>query len=154
MANPDLHRAAMELRWVALQLEKAHVAGLKKQLAQATRDAFKPLQREIKAEAAKTLPRRGGYAGIMSRAVRVTVSRRGLDVTARVWARGRGQLRDVRTVNLGRLRHPVWGRRRQPWKTTQVPPGFVTRPWERMKDDIVHGTLDGLEEIARQVAFG
>lgn len=39
--------------------------------------------------------------------------------------------RDVRALNAGRLRHPVFGRRRSPWVTQVVRPGWFSDPVER-----------------------
>src|SRR5258705_1534073 len=97
-----------ELRYVAAKLRKAAARDLTIELRKGQRKAYAPLQKEIKAEAAATLPKRGGYAAIMSKAVKVSVStklRGGAVITARVYARGKQELRDVKLVNDGVLRH-------------------------------------------------
>lgn len=109
---------------------------ISRELRTARRDAVRPLQREIKASAAGTLPKRGGYAAVMSRAVKVSTRSRTTSLTIRIFAAGRAELRDVVRVNQGELRHPVFGRFRvtskgpvkNPWKPTWVTRGFVDRP--------------------------
>lgn len=153
-----------ELRYVAHLLRKAALGDLEKKRRQAQRDAVKPLQREIKAEAAESLPKAGGYAATMARTVRVSVRFGGSGapvLQARVYATGKGELRDVRRVNAGTLRHPVFGRFRMTakgwkpnqWKVTRVRPGFVTRPAERTWDAVFKASDEAhrqyLEMIAR-----
>lgn len=128
--------SGVEMRYVAGQLRKAAMKDLERERRKAQRDAVKPLEREIKAEAAKTLP--GQYAPLMARAVRVTVQfgRAGSTVlTARVYARGKRELRDVRAVNNGVIRHPLFGNRAR-WYAQAVRPGFVSRAvdhtWDRV----------------------
>lgn len=151
-----------ELRYVAGQLRKAAASELRKELAKAQRRTFAPLQLEIKAQAIVSLPHRGGYAGVMARAVKVSVrqniARR--ELVAVVYARGRGQQRDVRRVNRGELRHPVFGRDRltrkgvqlNPWAVTAVPPGFVDRPVRRLEDRLARESLDALHRVAVEIA--
>jgi len=80
-----------ELRYVAGLLRKAAARDLTRELRKGQRAAFRPLQKEIKAEAAATLPKRGGYNSVMARSVKVSVTtgtgRTAL--TARVYATGK-----------------------------------------------------------------
>lgn len=147
---------APELRYVAHLLRRAALGDLEKQRRKAQRVAVKPLQKEIRAEAAATLPKAGGYAVLMARSVKVSVqfSDHGATVLrARVYARGRVETRDVRAVNNGILRHPVFGRRQSPWKVTTVRPGFVTHPVERMWESVYKASDEAhrryLEMLAR-----
>lgn len=141
---------AAELRYVARLVERQRVAGLKQELARAQRRAFAPLLPAIKAEAA-TLP--SGYAPTMARTVKLSVRRRGLETTAEVYARGRRSERDVRSIDAGRLRHPLFGNRGH-WYTTRVRPGFVDRPVNRLGERIASESLDALERVANEIARG
>ena len=142
---------AVELRYVAGLLRKAGLKDLEKERRKAQRDAVKPLQREIRTEAAATLP--GEYARLMARAIRVTVQFGGSAVlTGRVYARGKREMRDVRAVNNGVLRHPVFGNRSR-WAAQAVRPGFVTRAVDRTWDRVYRASDEAhrkyLERIAR-----
>lgn len=141
---------AAELRHVARLVEKIRVRDLKVELSRAQREAFRPLQPAIKAEAA-TLP--SGYAPTMIRAVKVSVRRRGLETFAVVYARGKRELRDVAAVNRGTLRHPLF-RNRNHWFTTRVRPGFVERPVRRLGEAIAERSLAAAQRITHEIARG
>src|SRR5690606_4888576 len=103
------------------QAELRHVQGIirvapaqiQAQMAAGARKVLKQVEPEVKAESG-TLPKRGGYAGVMAAAVKAATSVRqaGNRITARVTvsAKGKKEDRDVAAVNLGQLRHPVFGR--------------------------------------------
>lgn len=145
------YTGAVELRYVAGKLRKAAVKDLRRELAKAQRQTFKPLQREIVAQAIVILPHTGGLAGIIARAIRVSV-RQNLDrreVTAVVYARSRRQLRDIAAMNRGQLRHPVYGRTR--WVLQQITPGLVDRPAERIGPRLAKESLDALERVVAEI---
>lgn len=143
-------KGAAELRYVATLVERQRVAGLKKELSRAQRQAFAPLLPAIKAEAV-TLP--SGYAPTMARTVKLSVRRRGLSTTAEVYARGRRKERDVRSVDAGQLRHPLFGNRNH-WFVTRVRSGFVDRPVKDLGRRIATESLDALERVANEIARG
>jgi hypothetical protein len=144
-----------ELRYLAAKFRKAAARDLTRVLKRAQRNAVKPLQREIKEEALATLPKRGGYNALMSRAVKVSVTggTPGKKLIVRIYARGRTEERDVAKVNAGILRHPFYGKRSR-WYTTTVPRGFVDRPIDNVPELLEHLASDEikvlLEEIARR----
>jgi hypothetical protein len=147
------YSGAVELRYVAGKLRKAAVKDLRTELARAQKRTYAPLQREIVAQAIVSLPHTGGYAGVMARSVKVSIranlNRR--ELVAVVYARSRRQLRDVAAVNRGVLRHPVYGRRRNPWTVTAVPPGFVDRPAARLPSRLVRESLDALDAVIAEI---
>lgn len=142
-----------ELRVIASRLRKADARDLVYELRKAQRKAFQPLQKEIKAEALATLPRQGQYNAVMSKAVKVTVTT-GVGrtaLTARVYAKGKGQERDVRRVNAGTLRHPLFGKRGN-WYTTRVRPGFVDRPVKALSDRVLKECADAAQKLNESIA--
>lgn len=146
--------SAAELRYLAAKFEKAAKVDLSRALAKARRDAVKPLQKEVKAEAAATLPKRGGYNATMARAVKVSVlaaGNEGRPMTVKVYARGKGEERDVQKVNSGVLRHPFFGKRSR-WYTTAVRPGFVDRPLKRLADQILENSGQEIEAMLKEIA--
>lgn len=148
--------SSAELRHVARLLRQAAARDITREFRQGQRKAFRPLQAEIKAEAAATLPTRGGYAALMAKAVRVTVSvlpRGKAVITARVFARGKVEHRDVRAVNRGVLRHPVFGNRTN-WTVTNVRPGFVDRPADRVADRVLDESAEALGRVLQRIARG
>jgi hypothetical protein len=74
--------------------------------------------------------------------------------TANVSARGKTEERDVAAVNRGRLRHPVFGRRRAPWKTTTVVRGFVDRPINKAGDRITDAVRKARDSVADEIVRG
>ena len=148
-----------ELRYVAGRLRKAAARDLTRELRAGQRAAVRPLEKEIKASAAASLPKRGGYAVTMSRAVRVT-SRVGLragSLSARIYARGRKELRDVVAVNNGILRHPVYGVWRKSTSSrsnppTRVRPGFVDRPVDKLMDRVLDESAQAVERVLESIA--
>jgi hypothetical protein len=148
--------SAAELRYLAAKFRKAAARDLTRVLKRAQREAVKPLQKAIKEEALATLPKRGGYSVVMAKAVKVSASggTPGRPLIVRIYARGKTEERDVRQVNAGILRHPVFGvwRRRVP--PTRVRPGFVDRPVDKLADEVLKRSADEvgklLEEIARR----
>lgn len=150
-----------QLRYVATIVERQRQSGLRKELSQAHRDAFRPLEPAIKAEAGLTLPSRGGYGPLMAKTVRVSARRRGLETTAIVFARGAKGERHVAAVNRGDLAHPVFGRTRRlksgkrmrnPWVHQVVRPGFVSRPVDELGERIATESLDALARVAREIS--
>jgi hypothetical protein len=145
-----------ELRYVAAKLRKAAVRDMTVQLRKGQRKAFAPLEKAIKAEAAATLPKRGGYNAIMSKAVKVSVTTRlvgSAAVTARVYARGKNEDRDVRQINAGVLRHPRFGARSTGnWYTTRVRSGFVDRPVADLADRVLEESAEAVGKILREIA--
>ena len=142
-----------ELRYVAGQLRKAAARDLTRELRKGQRAAFRPLQREIKAEALATLPKAGGYNVVMSKAVKVTITTGtgAKALTARIYATGKGDARDVKRVNDGVLRHPLFGRRTS-WHTTKVRAGFVDRPIDRLADQVLKESADAVQRVLDSIA--
>lgn len=120
------------------------------------REPLPDVQRAITASALDTLPARGGLAAWVA-AERITASLRVSGRTAKIKIAGaRQSLRrqsDLRSINLGEVRHPSWGRRGEgQWRTQGVTPEYFTRPsgevdqWRAAALDAVD---DALEVIAR-----
>jgi len=142
--------------------ELRHVQGLllgsgvdlEKRLLAETRKALRPTQREVKASAAR-LP--SGYAPTMARTVRVatrvTAGSGGIRATIRVSARGQRENRDVRSIDAGRLRHPLFGRRRH-WFTTSVSPRFVADPIAAMSKRVGDGAQQAANEVGNEILRG
>lgn len=106
-----------------------------------------PAKKSVKESALKKLPRRGGYAALMAKTLRVRVnsdlSLTGAGVTIVTYADGKGTRRDIPTINKGILRHPVHGHRRRKWVAQKIASGF----W----DDAMDKTSDAAYEQVRSV---
>lgn len=145
-----------ELRQLAAQLRLEANRGVEAELRKQQQQAFGGLQEKIAANAAVMLP--SGYAPIMSRAVRVGIilgTRGAFTVRAVVYARGGAQNRDVRVINAGRLKHPLFGNRKvSPWPVTRVPPGFVDRAVDDLPDEVYRQSQDAIDKVIARLTRG
>lgn len=146
----------MQLRLVAANIRAAGNKGLGKEMAAALRKATKPIQRSIKDELVAAMPTSGGYQAIVSKSVRFRAQVRAgwKDGSVRLTTdiKGKSERRDIRRLNRGELRHPVYGRSRNvyaggkrrrvpnPWATTKVTGKFFER-----------GTANAADECERQL---
>lgn len=123
---------------------------MRKEIAKGTREALAPLKQEIPA-AALRLP--GGYGPLMSRAVKVATrvtAGRDVKATVHVTAKGKREERDVRRVNRGQLRHPLYGNRKH-WYATTVRRGFVDDPVEDARKRVIRKSIDARDKVARMI---
>lgn len=128
---------------------------LERELSKGLRESVKPTTTAIKAAAGRQMPSSGGYAGVLVPALRVTPKARGaLGISLTVSAKGKAELRDVAALDAGKLRHPVYGRRKQRWAITSIPPGFATSTFEREADAIVDRLGDAMQAVANKIAGG
>jgi hypothetical protein len=128
-------RGTAELRAAARALREAE-RQLKARMDRGLRRIGREFQKDIRTAAGR-LP--SGYAPVMAAAVKVSTSLRSGGVSLRVYAPGKSEQRDVRSIDEGRLRHPVFGHRDR-WVAQRVRPGFVGDPTrqlaEHIQDDI------------------
>jgi len=113
-----------------------------------TRAAVKPVKTDIPATAVARMP--SGYGPILARSLKIATRVSGgstIRASVNVSAKGKIENRDVPTLNRGRLRHPLFGRRKH-WYTTAVRPGFVSDPIDRLAKRVG----DGAEKAANDVA--
>ncbi|MGC5330996.1 hypothetical protein [Micromonospora sp. DT62] len=120
------------------QLKQLGDTGLGKHMDRAFKAAVKPLGPAIREEAGQALP--SGYAPVLSKSLRFRLAsktkRQSTEVSYRVFGDGKRERRDVPSLNRGKLRHPVYGKRRKAWVEQKVRPGFVDRPADRLMPDI------------------
>jgi len=142
-----------DLASVRRQLRALADKGLGKQLGRGLRDASQGLRAEIKAEVPRAMP--SGYAPTLAKSLRfrqqVRESRQTATVTLRVYGDGKRQRRDVPALNRGVLRHPTYGRRRDPWVEQRVRGGFVDRPVTRLGPEIRKSMDAVVDHIADQI---
>lgn len=104
-------------------------------------------KKQVQAAVEAKMPKGGGYAGVLAKAIRVR-TRTDLGFTTAgvvlaTYADGKGARRDVSSLNRGILRHPVYGRRRGVWIAQRVPAEF----W----DDAMDATSDDAQQRVREV---
>lgn len=133
----DIARVAAEVRKVGNGRE------IPNRMSKRIRKAVPPIRRAVKASAVDTLPSRGGLGAWVGRAgVRASVKRgpRSAGVALVSGRRSQGGRSDLRRINTGRTRHPLWGNRRH-WYPQRVPAGY----FDKAIDDV------GLDAFRREV---
>ncbi|MEO3923013.1 hypothetical protein ABGB07_03905 [Micromonosporaceae bacterium B7E4] len=149
----EVQLAAGDLASVRRALKQVGDQGLGKQMAKQLRAATRPLAKEIRAEVPKAMP--SGYAPVLSKSLRfrqsIKEARQTATVVYRVYADGQTERRDLPTLNRGRLRHPVYGRRRQPWVNQRVRPGVVDRPVDRLAPQVGREMAAVLDYVVDQL---
>lgn len=146
-----------ELRRIQADVAKVP-ADVRKRVAAEIRQALTPLKAEIPAAAGERMPKRGGYAGVLSRATKVAVrvtTASGITGTASVTAMGKRKQRAIEAINKGVLRHPTFGRRgKGDWHNQPVPPGFVDDPFDDAVDRAARGMEDVINDTANDLERG
>jgi hypothetical protein len=120
---------AAALYRVAAQMRAQGCKDLSRQMADALERATRPVQAAITASAEATMP--SGYgptfvASLTHRRSRRTAGQRA-QIILRTYADGQVQRRDIRRLEAGELRHPLWGHRGRQWYVTRIQPGFHRR---------------------------
>lgn len=145
--------APANLYSVRQALRQVGDAGLGKQMDAGFKAAVKPLGPEIIAEVPRAMP--SGYAPVLSRSLSFRLASRtakqSTELRYRVYGDGQAERRDVPSLNRGRLRHPVYGRRRQAWVDQKVRPGFVDEPFRRLAPKVQKEMLAVLDSVTAQL---
>lgn len=129
----------------------ADAKALRKELYAGLNRVTKPVREDMKASIGPSLPSRGGLAAlVMAKASLTTSAVAGRNAGVRIKARHRSY--DLKRLNEGRLRHPVFGNRGV-WveQTEGVNPGFLDEAFEKSKPEIARGVQRVLDDIARKV---
>lgn len=146
---------AATLHRVAAQIRAEGRKDLARELSAGLVKATEPIRRDIRASADETMPREGGYQAAFDKSLRFRHSRTNRADEASVklitFADGTSERRDIRALEAGNLRHPVFGRSRSgprkgervanPWAVTKIRAGFHKR-----------GTADAADEAEREIS--
>jgi hypothetical protein len=144
-------RGAHELQALAERLKEAGEGELRKELLREIRGSAKKAIPDVRQSAYRTLPKRGGLAervGKQAYAVQTRLS--GSSASVRIVGKGMKELRDI---DAGRLRHPVFGDREK-WKAQSVTPGFFSGAIERRAPSIRRDIEKAMGNIAHKVTGG
>ncbi|WP_182379821.1 hypothetical protein [Nocardioides sp. WS12] len=141
-------QGAQQLEAVAKRLKAAGRGDLRKELLQQVRAAAKPTVTDIKRNAATDLPQRGGLAQAVAKSRIGTRTRMsGKRVGVRIEAKN-GM--DIKRLDQGRLRHPVFGNRKA-WVEQTVKPGWFSEPIKRRLPEVRDGVLKAMNDIIKKV---
>lgn len=151
---------AATLHKVAAHMRAESRKDLGRQMGQALGQSAEPVKVSIRREADKVMPKEGGYQAAFARSLRFRMERRfggqRAEMILRTYADGTKERRDIRALERGILRHPVYGRSRHivngpragsrdpnPWAVTTIRPGF----FQRGTDDALNQAQDALESV-------
>lgn len=124
---------------------------IRKELMRGINSVTKSVREDMRASIAPSLPSRGGLASLVYAKTRLTTQAAyGKNAGVRIRANNRAY--DLRRLNEGRLRHPVFGDR-STWveQTEGINPGFLDEPFEKSKPEVARGIQRVLADIARRV---
>lgn len=137
---------AEKLALLAKALKQVGDRELRLELLKGLREATKPTKEKVKESFKTNLPQRGGLAALISGDAKLTTQNRmaGKNPGVRIKARAG---HDIKRMDKGRLRHPIYGSRKK-WVTQAIEPGVFSKPIEddapQMRDEI----LAGMERVA------
>lgn len=129
----------------------ADAKALRKELYQGLNRVTKGVRADMRASIGPSLPSRGGLAALMmAKASLTSTASQGKNAGVRIRARHKSY--DLKRLNAGRLRHPVFGNRRV-WveQTAGINPGFLDDSFEKQKPEIAREVQRVLDDIARKI---
>lgn len=126
---------------------------LRRDLSRGIQRATVPLKKAARASARQRLPHRGGLGERVARSRISTRTRAGRNPSVRITASAG---LDLRSVDRGRVRHPVFGNRRT-WVNQTVASGWFSGPMKAsapvVRREIV-GVMDGVAADVAEVLRG
>lgn len=137
---------AAQLAALAAALKAAGNKGLQRELSKGINSALKPLKAAVAQSALAKLPSSGGLA---ARAAGIPVRTRRNANGVRVVASGRGGMKNVKALDAGSVRHPVFGR--NAWVSQSVTPGFWTEPTEALAPEVRAELMKAIDAVAKQI---
>jgi hypothetical protein len=129
----------------------ADAKALRKELYAGLNRVTKGVRADMRASIGPSLPSRGGLAAlVMAKASLTSTAASGRNAGVRIRARHKSY--DLKRMNDGRLRHPVFGNRGV-WveQTAGINPGFLDDSFEKQKPEISRAVQRVMDDIARKV---
>jgi hypothetical protein len=123
---------------------------LRRELARGIREGTEPLRQETRQNILSTLPTSGGLATAVHADTTIVSSRRGSPANPGIRLRAKSR-RNVKRMDLGRLRHPLFGNKDY-WYTQAIPPGWFTKPMLDAAPKLRRVLLKHIDNVARKIA--
>lgn len=157
-----------ELRQLAAQIRAEGDKGLGREMSAALRKVAKPVQGAVEGEYESGLPKRGGYANTFTRSIKWRTNTRTQDRLASfrllIFGEGAHERRDIKALESGNLRHPIYGRHRRirrgvrrgsrdanPWGVTSVKGGYWKRGTDQAADKAQREMITVLDEFVQRL---
>lgn len=156
---------AATLKRVAAKMRAEGNKDLSRDMGRALGKAADPIRNAIRESAAQTMPRSGGYDAAFDASLRFRVQRRESANTASLnlvtYADGTKERRDIRALEAGNLRHPIYGRSRaggrkgerfaNPWSVTKIRAGFHKRGTDGAMDETQKAANTVIQDYAHRL---
>lgn len=140
-----------DYRALARRIRDAADRDLQREMAKAISSEARPAQDAVRRSVPEYMPRAGGYAALFQAALRLRTVKRASGVRITAEAAGKSKRRDVGSREKGSIRHPVWGRRLDPWAEQRIRPGFFSEPIRGHVDDIQRAIIDAVQRVANKI---
>ncbi len=158
-------QGAATIHAVAAQMRAEGRKDLSREMGRALDKSAEPVKKAIRASAADTMPRSGGYNAAFDKSLRFRVAKRLAGQSAKVelitFADGTSERRDIGALEGGNLRHPVFGRSREgarkgertpnPWAVTKIRAGFHKRGTAGAMDAAAEALEDVVSDYAKRL---
>ena len=140
-----------QLEDIGRRLKEAGDKNLRRELLRGMNRATKPAKQAVKEAALRELPARGGLNRVIASA-RVSTRTRAGGRNPAVFLTGTKSGHDLRSINRGRLRHPVFGN--DWWVSQTIPAGWWSRTLTEQGPEIRREVVNVLDDMARRLARG
>lgn len=138
---------AEEFARLSKRFKDAGEKELRKELYASVQRATKPAKEAARQAAASELPSRGGLADKVAKAKLTTKARAGRDPSVRIVAKSD---LDLRAIDNGTLRHPVYGNRNR-WVSQSIPAGWFTDAMRRSAPKVRRELTEAMRRVAAQI---
>lgn len=140
---------ADQLGAIADELKRTGNTELRRDLYRGIQRSTKPLRQDVQQAARDKLPRRGKLNEWVAESKFSTRTRGGKNPGVRITSGKRGH--DMRAIDRGRLRHPVFGNKKV-WVTQQVTPGWFSQTLADGAPAVRRELVKVLEDVAERIA--
>lgn len=130
---------------IASALRSAGTKDLRRELRKIVSEETKPTRRKIRQSALDHLPQKGGLNKWAARTPSVNTDFREKSAGVRIRMSRKGH--DYVSLNKGRLRHPVFGDRKN-WVTQDIDSGFFDTPIREDSDDLKQRIVAALTQFS------
>lgn len=138
---------------LARHLKEAGDKELRSELYKGINRAVKPIRRDVKNNLGTYMPQR--YADVLKPSLRLTVGKktgaRSAGIALKGRARGQAALRDLKPLDSGKLRHPLFGNRKH-WKVTRIKRGFFSEQVHKHADTVRRDISNAMDDVSRKIA--
>jgi hypothetical protein len=144
----ELH-GADDLARLSRVLKDAGEKDLQRQLTAGIRAAMEPVKEALHRSAEAKLPKRGGLAaGIAGSKMRVTRRNTGRSIGVRLRVENPD---NIRRLDRGSVRHPVFGRWLPGVPAQHVPTGWFTEPTEAARPAFAAAVDQAMNDVVKQI---